>query len=357
MHLKSALLNCFVLGFICTMVRCNVIVSTDSTVDTTQPPSETTQPPSGTAQPTSGPSQPSSGPSQPTTDTSGYESAETLEGFLTLFANDSKPQEISYSFDNATGKAVISAAGGRLAESDDCSPRPTTVRIEVPLDNPRVRYFPLCTRIERCGGCTATPNVACVPTYVERVSYKVLKGEYPYDGAQHLMFPGYANVVIERHVTCRVQCMLNAEKCGPGKSFDSYRCSCQCLDIRRCEPPFFFDPETCRCSCGPVNCCPAGQATPCRLVVNNSTCLCDIDNRIHISTGNSNGNSSSLQVVHNVPAETTPPPATPSTTTATSSANDPCATYPCPPRTSKYLTPQGLCSCRLDRPRPPLRRN
>ncbi|XP_059168069.1 uncharacterized protein LOC131950053 [Physella acuta] len=321
MHVTRRIWRIVFSGFVCTMVSCHVITGTESIDATSQPATDTTQ--------------------QHDNNNNTYATADTLEGFLQLFEPDSRPQGLHH--DNRTGKTVISAGGGEMAKSDVCSPRPTSVKIEYPTDNPRVVFFPVCTLVERCGGCTTSPNVACVPTAIERSSYKALSGEYPTDGSGQLINPGYINIVIERHLTCRVQCMLDAEKCGPGKSFNARSCSCDCLEVRRCLPPLVFDPENCSCNCGPVNCCPAGQATPCRLVLNNNTCQCDVTDRMYINAG---GSIPSLQqVVTN--AQATPSAAAPNTTSTTSSANDPCANYKCPPRTVKYVNNRGVCACRL----------
>ncbi|XP_076446924.1 uncharacterized protein LOC143284153 [Babylonia areolata] len=176
------------------------------------------------------------------------------------------------------GKKVIAGSENILAESDECSPRNMSVRLDVNMEDPTMVYYPECTRIERCGGCTPTPYLSCVPVYKEVVIMSVLKASYPFPGSTTMNMNGFEQVPVERHLTCRLECSLKQEDCGPyhfflrnqcrcqcksstacsnGRVWDEYLCGCRCRNMDSCCRneeqqgricPFFFDPEYCECS-------------------------------------------------------------------------------------------------------------
>ncbi|CAL1544186.1 unnamed protein product [Lymnaea stagnalis] len=298
----------------------------------------------------------------------------TIEAFVALLTKNGRQMTISdiYSVnDSETGKMVIEG-GGRLAEPDDCSPRLTTVRLNFTNDS-RVVHFPRCTKIERCGGCCSSANLECVPAYAERVSLKVVKAEMKTLGSSHMTYTGFSTVIVDRHVTCRVQCSLNEQKCGPLKTFLQNQCSCRCKEYRRCQSPHIWDPESCDCKCAvEQNCCLAGQ--PCALVLNPSTCECSVDGRTLIesranltdeqraqyraslnqgNTANSSSDSTDAETPNSdeeTTHETTPATTTTTTTTTTNTITteqSPCAGQRCPPHmVSVWNTNVNRCACR-----------
>ncbi|BFZ14833.1 hypothetical protein BsWGS_17872 [Bradybaena similaris] len=198
----------------------------------------------------------------------------SMDDFLAVLQRDGNPVSTGDIFSNYTDQsgAIYISTGGRMAQPDDCSPRDTTVRLTFDNTNPNIVFFPRCTKIERCGGCCASPHLECVPSYTERVSYKVIKAEQPYPGSNHLEWKGeYANVILDRHVTCRVQCTLTPDKCGPKKDFQERQCGCKCRVYERCLPPKVWDPEECECKCAEVHaCCTSGEA--CGMFFSKDTC-------------------------------------------------------------------------------------
>ncbi|GFR81827.1 platelet-derived growth factor subunit A [Elysia marginata] len=75
--------------------------------------------------------------------------------------------------DPNTGKLMVSGGSGGFAIPDGCHPRDTTVKIHVKDLSPTSRLYPRCIKVSRCGGCCGTPNVECVPLYIEREVYNV----------------------------------------------------------------------------------------------------------------------------------------------------------------------------------------
>jgi len=60
-----------------------------------------------------------------------------------------------------------------LVDGDNCQPKPTTVEIVQAVTEPGVILYPLCTRVNRCGGCCGHDALECVPTRVQNVPVKV----------------------------------------------------------------------------------------------------------------------------------------------------------------------------------------
>lgn len=293
----------------------------------------------------------------------------TIEAFVALLTKNGRQMTVNdiYSvFDSETGKMVIEG-GGRLAEPDDCSPRLTTVRLNFSNADSKVVHFPRCTKIERCGGCCSSANLECVPAYAERVSLKVVKAEMQTPGSSHMTYTGFSTVIVDRHVTCRVQCSLNEQKCGPLKTFLQNQCSCRCKEYRRCQSPHIWDPEGCQCKCAvEQNCCPQGGS--CQLVLNPNTCECVVDGKTLISNTNltdeqraqqrqsqaSAANSSNLSVVdassseEETVLEATAPPTTVPTTATTTPGTCNAQTTTCPPHLQpSWNQREGRCTCRF----------
>lgn len=257
---------------------------------------------------------------------------ESVKEFMALLRINGRAVTEEDIFDRDDGKQYISG-GGRMAIPDTCSPRNVTIRIKMEGETDSdIAYFPRCTKIERCGGCTSDPNLACVPRYTERISLKVLKGRVPYPGAAHLEFTGFANVIVDRHMTCKVSCKLNAQSCGPLKTFDGRRCSCKCTATSVCPPPLVWDSENCSCACGNViQCCEDKSSDDCGMVWNTKTCQCDLtdDGRIHISAG-------AAKTIAESAGTTTAP--------ASTGQPDPCLRFTCPGRLRK-VRKGTVCRC------------
>lgn len=290
----------------------------------------------------------------------------------------------------STGKLMVSG-GMEFAVPDGCHPRQTSVEIFEPGLPPNSILYPRCVKVLRCGGCCGTPNVECVPWYVERAVYNLLELSMGSPAGYQVVRP--YPLQIERHVSCKCECTLSQEVCGPNKEFSSAACSCLCRENVRCFPPKMFNPETCGCECATREVCCPPNYRDCRFEFNEETCECDVRSlRQHSSSndaagnitdyeraqqalmeglnGNSNNNSinnnngAQQQARISAPAVPTPAPETPPTTTAAAppEPNFPDQTGNC----ASLICPAGFevvnCSCsrssRPSRPRPrPQRRS
>uniref|UniRef100_A0A0B7B9G0 Platelet-derived growth factor (PDGF) family profile domain-containing protein n=1 Tax=Arion vulgaris TaxID=1028688 RepID=A0A0B7B9G0_9EUPU len=326
---------------------------------------------------------------QQTEDAEDYQNSATYQmqninnfsDFINLLTRNGNPVDFYDIFSNTTnstdGRLHINT-GDRIAQPDECSPRDTTVRLTFENSHPNWVYFPRCTQIERCGGCCASTNLECVPSYIERVTYKVLKAEVPFPGSPLLEWKGeFSSVILERHMSCRVQCTLTSIKCGPKKEFLNRQCECKCRNYLRCQPPLVWDPEHCECKCAEVlTCCKQGEL--CGLVFNKDTCECGIDvlhirnniTREDIESYNAmleNATTTTDMVPSSSTESSSPPPGASSsptveariettvssnTTTSSTAANtttteyDPCPRVTCPINHYKHLNVHGSCSCR-----------
>ncbi|GFN78081.1 platelet-derived growth factor subunit b [Plakobranchus ocellatus] len=151
-------------------------------------------------------------------------------------------------------------AGHEIAEPDHCEPHEATVEVRVDNLSPTSRLFPKCVVAKRCGGCCAVNNVICKPTHIEYSIYHLLEIGMIMPELQ-IGLVGTYTVEVEQHLSCRCECTLSEEKCGPLKTFDSFACDCRCTDMtNRCHPPKVLSLETCGCVCARKReCCPGGN--------------------------------------------------------------------------------------------------
>lgn len=197
--------------------------------------------------------------------------------FLRLLVNeDGSPvtEDEIFTPETQDGKRVITG-GGVMATPDECSPRNVSVRLPLDYSTSNVAYWPECTMVQRCGGCTQ-PNLACEPLYKEKIVLKVMRAEYSHPGAMNLQWKGYQSVEVERHLSCRPTCTLNATICGPLKTFQPYQCKCQCKSFSQCNSLQRWDETSCSCGCpNALSCCPAGQdQSTCQNRFDHATCRC-----------------------------------------------------------------------------------
>ncbi|KAI8798775.1 balbiani ring protein 3 [Biomphalaria glabrata] len=298
----------------------------------------------------------------------------TLEAFMDILRLDDgqafNVTDFITSYDNETGKFLVSEGGGRIADPDDCSPRLSTVRLNVTSPDPKIVFFPQCTKMERCGGCCSSPNLECVPSYTERVSLKVFKAEVPSTDATQFVYKGFQTVIAERHLMCRIQCTLDETKCGPQKLFLRNQCMCKCRQDLRCDSPRAWDPEVCSCVCAiKKECCPSGQQ--CGLIFDPVKCDCAINNNVMRASSGANitaeqhqnywstyGNNTS-NAMNDLETQTASPTSTTTSTTLPPTIttvplpvpDDPCARHSCPGNMIKVVVlPANICGCRM-RPR------
>ncbi|XP_059168066.1 uncharacterized protein LOC131950050 isoform X3 [Physella acuta] len=206
MHLARRILQIVFLGFLCTMVSCHGLISDESIDATSQPDTETTQ---------------------QYDNNNNYEKASTLEGFIRLLGDDPR-QVLSSMYGQNDG-------GKNIAKPDICSPRPISVKLKYNLDRTGIIHYPVCTLVDRCGGCS-TPGVKCVPTKTEWLNLTAIAAEYSNTAIAWTYKEVY--VAIRRHLSCKIQCSLNDEKCGPKKIFKAADCLCYCREHLKCVTLF-----------------------------------------------------------------------------------------------------------------------
>ena len=59
-----------------------------------------------------------------------------------------------------------------MAAPDNCSPRKTTVVIDQPKEHNHL-FWPSCTRVMKCGGCSGHESQVCVPTSRGKTKTKI----------------------------------------------------------------------------------------------------------------------------------------------------------------------------------------
>lgn len=262
-------------------------------------------------------------------------------------------------YETQDGKRVITG-GGVMATSDECSPRNVSVRLPLNYSDSQVAYYPECTMVQRCGGCTPTQYLSCEPLYKEKIVLKVLRAVYLYPGALHMQWTGYESVEVERHLTCRPVCNLTSGACGPLKQFVPHQCKCQCRRFDRCSNEQKWDDNTCSCRCRNERpCCEEGSDdAPCTSFFDHRTCQCSLKQAIGAPVNASQADIDLWLASRNqaeLPANGSfnllTFPAQPITTTTTQvppAAQEPaCAAMPCPNGFNRRMN-MGRCVCVLN---------
>lgn len=139
-----------------------------------------------------------------------------------------------------------------VATPDVCDPRATSVEIP-PSDDPRVIYWPTCTRVERCGGCCGLDLLECAPTSTDTVDVWVMKMYMSGESHDQYDWKGNVKIPLERHLACECRCRTKASDCKPGlQYYDSQSCRCLCHNENQassCQGSKRWDPNTCGCVC------------------------------------------------------------------------------------------------------------
>ncbi|KAL8606233.1 hypothetical protein ACOMHN_012865 [Nucella lapillus] len=298
-----------------------------------------------------------------------------ISDFIRLLTRDGEPvreEDIIVRSENDDGKIVIAGSDDILAPSDECSPRNTTVRLRLMDQDPNVVIYPECTRVERCGGCTPTPYLACEPLYKEMVVLQVLKARYSYPGAISMNMEGVAPVQVERHLTCRATCTLTQEDCGGNSRFVPHLCRCQCQSYKHCNSRQEWNNVKCKCECpDEVSCCSHDKAgvqnRRCPMFFDHNFCECTLKENIGANPNASqaeieawlasrqNRQPSDFHLTNGLPeaptTPTIPPTATTPTTTPppTTTGRASCAHLSCPRNMIRAMTASGRCLCQSPR--------
>lgn len=161
--------------------------------------------------------------------------------------------------------------GGQASDPEPgtCIPSKELVEFPKPTD-PTIILWPPCTRVPRCGGCCPSSILKCAPTKTTNVTYKVIKAQYPEQGASKFNFVGHEMVTVVKHEKCGCECKEKPSDCNqmqdyqecrcicrnanqmrlctaPGMFWDNRECRCKCKDFAECSTGFFFNVRTCRC--------------------------------------------------------------------------------------------------------------
>lgn len=135
-------------------------------------------------------------------------------------------------------------------EPGTCIPSKQLVEFPKPTD-PTVILWPPCTRVPRCGGCCPSSILKCAPTKTTNVTFKVIKAQYPEQGASKFNFMGHEIVTLERHDKCGCECKEKPSDCNAMQDYQECRCICRNANqMQLCtDPGVFWDHRECRCKC------------------------------------------------------------------------------------------------------------
>lgn len=150
----------------------------------------------------------------------------------------------------------------KMAAPDNCSPRKTTVIIDQPKELNHL-FWPSCTRVMQCGGCSGHESQVCVPTHRGKTTTKinVVRVRLPYAGAATLEYVGMEMLEIESHTDCVEECRVKPEDCDDSVHvYSEEDCSCRCKKTKyvKCSDPKTWDTTTCSCRCPKVKRCRHG---------------------------------------------------------------------------------------------------
>lgn len=139
-----------------------------------------------------------------------------------------------------------------IATPDICEPRPSTVEIP-PDSDPRVVYWPTCTKVNRCGGCCGLDLLQCEPTAVETITVQVMKQRISANDSSRYEYLGNVDIALEKHVGCDCHCRIKQTDCNPStQDYDEDSCSCRCRNSHEatsCPSPKRWEEKYCRCVC------------------------------------------------------------------------------------------------------------
>ncbi|XP_076467422.1 uncharacterized protein LOC143298492 [Babylonia areolata] len=295
-----------------------------------------------------------------------------VNDFIDLLVTDDgrnvTEDDIFSPFQTEDGKRVING-GGIMATSDECSPRNMSVRLPLDYSDNQVAYYPECTMVQRCGGCTPTQFLSCEPRYKEKIVLKVLRARYLYPGALSMRWEGFSSVEVERHLSCRAVCNLDPSDCLRNQRFDPYQCKCLCVRFQSCRNAKVWDPEQCYCRCpneGPC-CAESGEEDDrtCTSYFDRDFCECTLKTSIGFSPNATMAEIEAWMQVRNrgnlsptnrprhspTPTATTATTTTTTTTAATGSQSN-CRDRICPRNFVGTANSRGLCVCTFRRRRP-----
>ncbi|XP_011200376.2 balbiani ring protein 3 isoform X2 [Bactrocera dorsalis] len=186
-----------------------------------------------------------------------------------------------------TFRRSVERANVVQAKSAACMPESTVVPL-IPLESsndPKIDYFPKCTRVKRCGGCCGSQLMSCQPAETETINFEVIPFEVV--GGRKMRLRGKDIVVVEQHTKCKCDCRIKAKDCKQYQTYRPDKCSCECTnedDELQCSKQGhkYWDQTECRCVCRDSQSCTTGT------IFDDSQCAC-----IEITTTDDGSNAKS----------------------------------------------------------------
>jgi len=165
-----------------------------------------------------------------------------------------------YSSSTQTGfnEQAVSIMANQIATPDVCEPRLMSVPIP-PDSDPKVMFWPTCTKLEQCGGCCGHDLLECTPTSSEIVVVQVMKQRLSDDGSGRYDYVGNVDVPLKRHKACECQCKTKPADCNADSQYyDDASCTCRCRNAdmaTSCVLPKKWEEKHCRCTCPTLKNC------------------------------------------------------------------------------------------------------
>lgn len=114
-----------------------------------------------------------------------------------------------------------------IPKAASCSAELQTISLKG-TDDQSLYYYPMCTRVNRCGGCCGHDLLACRPTEIETLNFEVIALQY--NGPSRLEFKGRKSVSVDQHLKCKCDCVIEKENCAPSQVYNPDECRCKCTN-------------------------------------------------------------------------------------------------------------------------------
>jgi hypothetical protein len=163
----------------------------------------------------------------------------------------------------------------KITSPAGCQVEMRTVDIKDPLMENHV-FYPWCVRLPRCSGCCPSSRLKCVPTKTSFVNVTAVQLDYEGKFNGKFKLEGYRIFQIEKHESCRCECIQQQENCNEHQIYKPDECRCFCKDPSKGEeclkrPDKVWIQDTCQCLCRHRFNCPTGST------FSQESCKCEAD--------------------------------------------------------------------------------